>query len=85
VPEHGWLTYGKVSGRADEVLTDLAIDVHGDTPRLRDTGAENRRGLVLDSVPLPEPGASTAWTLVAVALGVVVLVGVGVAVRHLDH
>jgi hypothetical protein len=85
VPEHGWLTYGKVSGRADEVLTDLAIDVHGDTPRLRDTGAANRRGLVLDAVPLPDPGPSTAWTFVAVAAGLVVLVGVGAAVRQLDH
>jgi hypothetical protein len=85
VPASGWLTYGKVSGRADEVLTDLAIDVHGSTPRLRDTGADSRRGLVLDAVPLPEPGPSTAWTLVAVAAGFVVLVGVGVAVRHLDH
>ena len=65
VPEDGWLTYGRVSGRADEVLTDLAIDVHGGTPRLRDTGAEYRRGLVLDTVPLPAPGPSAAWTVVA--------------------
>ena len=85
VPEDGWLTYGRVSGRADEVLTDLAIDVHGGTPQLRDTGAEYRRGLVLDAVPLPAPGPSAAWTVAAVAAGVVVLVGVGVAVRHLDH
>ena len=59
------------SGRADEVLTDLAIDVHGDDAALRDTGAEYRRGLVLDTVPLPAPGPSAAWTVAAVAAGVV--------------
>jgi len=85
VPENGWLTYGRVSGRADEVLTDLAIDVHGNTPQLRDTGADSRRGLVLNTVPLPTPGPSLAWTLGAVAAGIVVLAGVGVAVRRLDH
>jgi hypothetical protein len=85
VPSDGWLTYGRVSGRADEVLTDLAVDVHGKAPRLRDTGAAHRRGLLLDAVPLPEPGPSAAWTLVAIATGVAVLVGVGVAVRRLDH
>src|SRR5262245_3296305 len=85
VPEDGWLTYGRVSGRADEVLTDLAIDVHGKTPQLRDTGADSRRGLVLDTVPIPTSGPSVAWSLGAVAVGIVVLVGVGAAVRRLDH
>jgi hypothetical protein len=85
VPDDAWLTYGQVSGRADEVLTDLAIDVHGETPKLRDTGAKSVSGLVLDTVPLPEPGPSTTWTVVAVLGAVVVLVCVGAAVRQIDR
>jgi hypothetical protein len=85
VPEDAWLTYGRVDGRADEVLTDLAIDVHGDDPALRDTGAKSAGGLVLNTVPLPEPGPSTVWTIVAILGGALVLAGVGVAVRLIDR
>ena len=48
-------------------------------------GALHEALIVLDAMPLPEPGPSVAWTLAAVAVGLVVLVAVGVAVRHLDH
>ena len=85
VPDEAWLTYGRVDGRADEVLTDLAIDVHGDAPALRDTGAKDLGGLVLDTVPLPQPGPSTAWTAVAIALGIVVLAGVAITIRQLER
>jgi hypothetical protein len=85
VPDDAWLTYGRVSGRADEVLTDLAVDVHGEAPKLRDTGARSLSGLVLDAVPLPEPGPSETWTVVAILGGVLVLVGVGAAVRLLER
>jgi hypothetical protein len=85
VPDDAWLTYGRVSGRADEVLTDLAIDVHGERPALRDTGAKSVTGMVLDTVPLPPPGPSTPWTIVAIGAGLLVLVGVGVAVRGVER
>jgi hypothetical protein len=85
VPDDAWLTYGQVSGRADEVLTDLAIDVHGEAPALRDTGATSLSGLVLDAVPLPEPGPSRTWTAVAILGGILVLVGVGAAVRQIER
>ena len=85
VPEDAWLTYGRVDGRADEVLTDLAIDVHGEKPALRDTGAKHLSGLVLDAVALPEPGPSTAWGIVAVVSVMALLAGVAVAVSRLDR
>jgi hypothetical protein len=85
VPDDAWLTYGRVDGRADEVLTDLAIDAHGDAPALRDTGAKSPAGLVLDTVPLPTPGPSTAWTAVAIALGILVLAGAAIAVARIER
>jgi uncharacterized protein DUF2330 len=85
VPDDAWLTYGRVDGRADEVLTDLALDVHGAKPELRDTGAKSLGGLVLNTVPLPEPGPSTGWTIFAIVGAVVLLAGVAVAVTRLER
>jgi hypothetical protein len=85
VPDDAWLTYARVDGRADEVLTDLAIDVHGEQPAVRDTGAKDRGNLVLDAVPLPDPGPSTAWTIVAIAAGALVLGGVALALSRIER
>ena len=85
VPDEAWLTYARVDGRADEVLTDLAIDVHGTKPAVRDTGTKDVGSLVLDAVPLPPPGPSTARTGVVIALGVLVLAGVALAIVRIER
>ena len=89
VPEHAWLTYGKVDARVDEMTYDLAIAADGGKPKLADTGVRRIAGLVENLAPIadlaPDDETSTAWTTLAVASGIGVFAVVAWVVRKVEE
>ncbi len=76
VPEQSWLTYARVDAQARDLTYDLAVDVHGRTPRVADTGV----GPAALGLPVPEPSHPWAWVVVglgvlAILAGLIALTG----------
>lgn len=89
IPEKAWLTYGKVDARVGEMTYDLAIATDGGMPKFADTGVGSLGELVANLAPVadlaPDDGTSVAWTVVAIASGIGVMVLVAWVVRKVEE